>query len=38
MGVLPVCMYVHHMNAYCQWRPEEGTIFHRTEVTNGFEK
>jgi hypothetical protein len=24
MNVLPPCMYVHHMHAWCPQRPEEG--------------
>ena len=37
MSVLPACMYVYHMYAWCQWRPEEGIGSPGTGVLDGCE-
>lgn len=37
MDILPTCMCVHHVHAWCLGRPEEGVISPRTKVTDGFE-
>lgn len=31
-GVLPACMFVHHVDAWWPWRPEEGMGSSETEV------
>lgn len=36
-GVLPACMYMHHMLAWHPGRPEEGVGFLRTRITEGSE-
>ena len=35
MNVLPACLSVHHMSAWCPGKPEEGIRFPRTGVTDG---
>jgi hypothetical protein len=37
MDVLPACISVHHLYAWCPQKPEEGIIFPGTEVTGGCE-
>jgi hypothetical protein len=35
MGILPARMSVHHVNAWCPRRSEEGVRFPGTQVTDG---
>jgi hypothetical protein len=35
MGILPACMFVYSLCAWCLWRPEEGFRFPGTEVPDG---
>jgi hypothetical protein len=35
MGVLPACVPVCYVYAWCQWRPEEGASCLGTGVTDG---
>lgn len=34
MCVLPVCVSVHHVHAWCPWEPEEGIGSPRTRDTD----
>jgi hypothetical protein len=36
MGALPACMSVHHMNAWCPKRSEEGDGSPRTRIKDGY--
>ena len=33
-GCLVACMSVHYVHAWCPWRPEEGTEYPETSVTD----
>lgn len=35
MNILPACMDVYHMYAWCLWRPKEDVGIHGTGVTDG---
>lgn len=35
MVILPECVFVSHIGAWCPWRPEEGVRCPWTGVTNG---
>lgn len=37
MGVLAVCTFVHHLHAYCPWRPEESMGSPGTGIMDGYE-
>lgn len=37
MSVLPVCMYVYNVQAWCLWRSEEDVRYLITKVMNGSE-
>lgn len=37
MAVLPACMYLYHVPAWCLWRPEKGIRSPRTGVTDSCE-
>lgn len=35
VGILPVCISVHHMHALCPWRSEDGIESSGTGLTDG---
>lgn len=34
MAILPICISVHDLNAWCPWSPEEGCGFPENDVPN----
>lgn len=38
LGVLPACIYVYYMRAWCPRRTEEGTGSHETGIADGYER